>query len=228
MYYIYKITNQITNKIYVGRGTVRTKTYGPEKDHYYGSGRVIRRSLEKYGKENHTKEILEYCETKEQVIERETFWIEKLDALNPEVGYNMTLDSSGFTTDTAQATVKAFYASLTEEQKKLLYKKRADAMREQVEKIRRASKEMWTNRSDEENQKIKDKHSESWTEEKREAQRKRLTGSKRKSNLEYMIDKYGQEEGHKQFEEWQERHRKACHEAAEKRRQEKLKNADNA
>ena len=128
MYYIYKITNQITNKIYVGRGTVRTKTYGPEKDHYYGSGRVIRRSLEKYGKENHTKEILEYCETKEQVIERETFWIKELDAMNPEVGYNMTLDSLGFTSDTAQASAKAFYASLTEAQKLLLYEKRAEAM----------------------------------------------------------------------------------------------------
>ncbi len=44
MYYIYKITNKITGKIYVGRGTIRTKTYGPEHDHYYGSGRVIKRS----------------------------------------------------------------------------------------------------------------------------------------------------------------------------------------
>ena len=156
MYYIYKITNKITNKIYVGRGTVRTKTYGPENDHYFGSGRAIKRSLEKYGKDNHIKEVLEYCETKEQVIERETFWIQELDAMNPEVGYNMTLDSLGFTSDTAQAAAKAFYASLTEEQKKLLYVKRAEAMREQVEVIRRTSKEMWANRPEEENQKIKE------------------------------------------------------------------------
>ncbi len=228
MYYIYKITNKVTGKIYVGRGTIRTKTYGPEKDHYYGSGRVIKRSLEKYGKENHTKEILEYCETRDQVIERETFWIQELDAMNPEVGYNMTLDSLGFTTDTARTTAKAFYESLTDEQKKLLYTKRAEAMREQVEVIRKASKEMWANRSEEENRKIKNKLSESWTEEKRAAQRKRLLGSKRKSNLEYMIDKWGPEEGQKKFAEWTARHLEACHQAAEKRRQEKLKNADNA
>ena len=87
---------------------------------------------------------------------------------------------------------------------------------------------MWAKRSEEENQKVCQKLSESWTKEKREAQRNRLLGSKRKSNLEYMIDKWGPEEGQKKFAEWRERHIKACKEAAEKRRQEKLKNADNA
>lgn len=195
MYYIYKITNTITNKIYVGRGTVRTKTYSPEKDSYFGSGVIIRRSLEKYGKEAHKKDILEYCESVEAAQERETFWIKKLDALNPEVGYNLTLDSSGFTSETGRATAKAFYDSLSEEQKTLLYAKRAEGMRAQREQIGKASKERWSDLTSEEREAISKKMSEGWTPELRQKQRDRLLGSKRKSVRDYMVAKYGEERG---------------------------------
>lgn len=36
-----------------------------------GSGRKLRNSIRKYGKDNHTKEILEYCDSREELILKE-------------------------------------------------------------------------------------------------------------------------------------------------------------
>jgi hypothetical protein len=142
---------------YVGRGTIRTKTYGPELDHYYGSGRVIASSIHKYGKENHKKEILETCATSLQVCERETFWIKELDALNPEIAYNLTADSQGFTSESGMEAAIKFYASLSEEDRQALYEKRATEMREHIKEIRQSSKDAWIKRTPEEIARVKTK-----------------------------------------------------------------------
>jgi hypothetical protein len=41
------------------------------QDGYLGSGTILKRSLNKYGKENHTFEILEYLNDLESLIKRE-------------------------------------------------------------------------------------------------------------------------------------------------------------
>lgn len=55
---------------------------------YLGSGTRIRIAIQKHGKENFKREILEFCE-KDVIDEREIFWIKELDAMNPEIGYNI-------------------------------------------------------------------------------------------------------------------------------------------
>lgn len=63
MYYIiYKITNNINKKFYIGKH--KTKKLD---DRYMGSGKLIRAAIKKYGIENFTKEILFICEN-EQVM----------------------------------------------------------------------------------------------------------------------------------------------------------------
>lgn len=52
-YTIYKTTNLINNKIYIGCH----KTKDPNDD-YLGSGKHLRRAIEKYGIENFKKEVL--------------------------------------------------------------------------------------------------------------------------------------------------------------------------
>ena len=52
-YTIYKTTNIINNKIYIGKH----KTTDPNDD-YIGSGKHLWRAITKYGRENFKKEVL--------------------------------------------------------------------------------------------------------------------------------------------------------------------------
>lgn len=64
-YYLYKITNKINNKYYIGvHGTNNLN------DGYFGSGRNLKLAIKKYGKENFNKEIIKFCNSyKELMIE---------------------------------------------------------------------------------------------------------------------------------------------------------------
>jgi hypothetical protein len=65
-YYLYQITNKVNGKIYVG--VHKTKSLD---DGYMGSGKVIKRSIAKYGAENFTKDILEFFENAELMYAKE-------------------------------------------------------------------------------------------------------------------------------------------------------------
>ena len=54
-----------------------------------GSGVVLIKAIEKYGKENFTKEILEICE-KEELDEKERYWIAYYNAFKDDNYYNKT------------------------------------------------------------------------------------------------------------------------------------------
>lgn len=92
MAYIYKITNLLNGKIYVGK---RVKENASDMEKYYGSGIAIKLAIQKYGKENFKKEVLEKVEDKNLLGERERFWIAKLDAQNPGIGYNLSPGGDG-------------------------------------------------------------------------------------------------------------------------------------
>ena len=65
-YYLYKITNLVNNKIYVG--VHKTKNLN---DGYMGSGKIINSAIEKYGINNFKKDILETFENAEAMYARE-------------------------------------------------------------------------------------------------------------------------------------------------------------
>jgi group I intron endonuclease len=79
---VYKTTNTINNKIYVGKDSKNNPTY-------LGSGKLLKEAITEYGKENFVKEVLEICNSTELLDEREKYWIKELDALNPRIGYNI-------------------------------------------------------------------------------------------------------------------------------------------
>lgn len=66
IHYIYKTTCNVTGRWYIGMHS----TYSLD-DGYMGSGKRLRYSIRKYGVENHTKEILEFFENREELIKRE-------------------------------------------------------------------------------------------------------------------------------------------------------------
>jgi group I intron endonuclease len=84
---IYKTTNIITGKIYVGKDCGRHRNY-------LGSGTYLLRAIKKYGRNNFKREVLEICSAA-TVCKREIFWIKKLDARNKKVGYNISIGGDG-------------------------------------------------------------------------------------------------------------------------------------
>lgn len=84
---IYKTTNLVNGKIYIGQDS-------HNNPNYLGSGLSIRRAILKYGKENFIKEVLEEnIESKEKIDEREIYWIDKLQSMKN--GYNLTKGGGG-------------------------------------------------------------------------------------------------------------------------------------
>ena len=86
--YIYKITNLLNGKIYIGKHTCKNI-----ENVYYGSGVAIKAAIKKYGKENFKKDILCFCESEEELNSMEIEWISKLGAFGD--GYNMTKGGEG-------------------------------------------------------------------------------------------------------------------------------------
>lgn len=87
--YIYKTTNLINNKIYIGQTIY-------EDPKYLGSGKLLKMSLKKYGRENFKKEIIETCLKKEDLSQKEIYWIDKFNSRDPKIGYNMAKGGSSF------------------------------------------------------------------------------------------------------------------------------------
>lgn len=88
--FIYKTTNILNDKIYVGK-----RTTDIIEDGYLGSGIKINNSIKKHGKENFKREILEFCKTKEELNEREIFWIKELNSRDQNIGYNISKGGDG-------------------------------------------------------------------------------------------------------------------------------------
>ena len=91
--YIYKTTNLVNNKIYIGQH----KSQIFENINYLGSGKNINRAIYKYGRENFKVELLEWCESKLKLDEREIYWISFFNSRDPAIGYNITAGGEGNT-----------------------------------------------------------------------------------------------------------------------------------
>lgn len=87
--HIYKTTNLLNGKIYIGQTSKSIDTK------YLGSGKIILKAVKKYGKSNFIREILEECNSKEHMNEREKYWINKLDSNNRNKGYNVSIGGEG-------------------------------------------------------------------------------------------------------------------------------------
>lgn len=85
--FIYKTTNIINGKIYIGQRVYSVHTY--QNDYYLGSGTILKQAIKKYGRENFIREILVECETLDEMNTMEEYYIKLFNSNNREIGYNI-------------------------------------------------------------------------------------------------------------------------------------------
>lgn len=127
---IYKITNCLNGKIYIGE----TKNYKRRmKEYKYKSIRLNKHSkygimidINKHGIGNFTFEILEEVENVNDLDDRERYWIKTLRSRNPDIGYN-------------SKTGGRSYGEMTDETRKLMSGSSKGFKHTEAEKLRRST-----------------------------------------------------------------------------------------
>lgn len=91
---MYETTNLINGKKYIGKRSCNCEIL---EDTYLGSGKILKKSFNKYGKENFSKRILEICASEQEAFEREIYYIAKFNAVKSENYYNIADGGQGAT-----------------------------------------------------------------------------------------------------------------------------------
>lgn len=99
-YCVYKHTNLINNKVYIGQTKNFSNRCGKDGSGYLAKTNgefnqpLFARAILKYGWDNFTHEILKEELTKEEADYWETYFIKKYESINPNKGYNIRLGGS--------------------------------------------------------------------------------------------------------------------------------------
>lgn len=89
--YIYKTTNLLNNKIYIGK-----KHSNEFIESYFGSGKLIKRAIEKYGIENFKVEMIDTANSLEELNQKEQYYIEMNNSIYKNgLGYNVSQGGDG-------------------------------------------------------------------------------------------------------------------------------------
>jgi len=135
-FYIYKITNLINNKYYIGK---RKCNCDISEDNYMGSGSAISFAIEKHGIENFKKEIIEIVESEKQAYEIEAALVTS-EQVNDQNCYNLMPGGKGFSNDETNPSIKnkgndKYWSDLgTKISKKLTGKQKSESHKENISK----------------------------------------------------------------------------------------------
>lgn len=130
--YVYKVINILNNKIYVGQK--KSTTFLTK---YLGSGTLITKAVQKYGKNNFTVTVLQWCYSKEELNSAEIYWIDKLNARDLDIGYNIAKGGDVVGIPHSEETKKKIRMAQLGE-KNHMYGKHWKMSEEGKEKIRKA------------------------------------------------------------------------------------------
>lgn len=114
---VYEIRNKINGKSYIGQHSFN------DLGSYWGSGKLIKKAIEKYGLDNFERIVLERCSDENELNEREKYWISKKDAVKN--GYNLIDGGTGGDTskfidysdewkEKVRVNIKQYWESLSE------------------------------------------------------------------------------------------------------------------
>lgn len=122
---IYKITNQINKKSYIGQSVNIKQRWRAHRTRAFNSDELekpLYRAIRKYGLKNFNFEILEECK-KEDLNCKEKYWIAYFNTNDPDFGYNLTIggdsvkDSYKFLTEKDILEIKAMLLNNIQQEK---------------------------------------------------------------------------------------------------------------
>ena len=85
--YVYLTTNLVNGKIYIGQHKVDSHN---QDVNYLGSGKLILEAISKYGKENFKNDVLCWCNSEEELNEKEIFYIAEYKSTTDFGNYNIS------------------------------------------------------------------------------------------------------------------------------------------
>jgi len=167
---VYRTINRVNGRMYIGMDSRNNPTY-------LGSGKALKCAINKYGKNNFIKEILEVCSNREELARQEIYWIKHYNAVDSPLYYNIKrggiggwehVDSSGAANPMYGKTVEEVWLAkygkektkeLCENRSKLISKSQKNKVcspftKEHKEKISKSRKEYYKNLSAEQLEKV--------------------------------------------------------------------------
>lgn len=141
---VYRITNTFNDKIYIGQ---TTRTVEQRFKEHMDSPYLIGIAMRALGVENFTIEVIEECETQEQLNEREIAKIAEYGCMAPN-GYNLTEGGEGGspceeTVEKIRASINAYYEEHPEARDRISAEQKArfsdpEEVAKQAERVRKA------------------------------------------------------------------------------------------
>ena len=155
---IYKITNKINNKLYIGLTTMSLKDRWSchKSESRANNSTILYKSMRKYGEDNFIIEQIDIANNQLELEEKEIHWIDYYKSLSPN-GYNLT---HGGIVSTKQSDSTKLKKSNSQKKR---YKNPIEK-----EKVLKGFKEFWLNASQEQLKDRSYKIKTSWTLERRE------------------------------------------------------------
>jgi group I intron endonuclease len=153
MHYLYRITNQLSGKVYIGQTNDPDYRWYQHRSYAKGNKhkQYIHRAMSKHGIENFVFDVIAGCRSQEDTDETESLFIIQYNSRNKEFGYNLMVGGShgGHSEETKQkqreATINQIATKghpaagrvVTEEEKELHRKIRLENPIEYTPEIRK-------------------------------------------------------------------------------------------
>lgn len=132
IHYLYRITNKINGKIYIGQTVQPDKRWNQHCRDAKNPTMVIHHAINKYGKENFEFEVIAGCRNWEDANESETLFVKEYNSLVPN-GYNVAL--GGYNAPKSEIwkeAIRKWRNSLSEEEKTEINQKQSKATIQQI------------------------------------------------------------------------------------------------